>query len=474
MRTPSNSRSLQDSAYGRRRGMRNLEGRAGQIDQMHVESNSVDPSARLAERRSHAKQEQRANRRSLGITALILLVIALLLAFGLGNCAVRGSVSGAMAIDDEDVKSALTAQGEEDPAYYVLVTCLVDDRKSGTNPMEGELNMANALADSAMLVRVEPDAKKISALNIPTNMSVNAEGVSGRHMLRTLPQVGGEASFVRAVSDFVGVPITHYLRTDEQGLASMIDAAGGVRVNVTEAVDDPDFSSVVLDVGEQDLDGMQAVTYAHSDNFADQENTRATHQLQLLEVMFNAAHNRSGFGYMQFADEISKDIKTDMDIQALEDMCNAFCENETYYTAVVPGSEVISDGVVYFTPNGINWPTMQRHYTEGNEPTIKVDTSGIDKAKLDLIVLNGSGVTGLANEVTAKLEAAGYTVAETGNADAYVYDETLVVYRSEDDKLAAEAIVQDLGMGRAVPASVYYNLHSDLQVVVGKDWKPQE
>ena len=406
--------------------------------------------------------------------ALILIAVALLLAFGLGNCALRGSVSGAMSIDDEDVKSALTAQAEDAPAYYVLVTCLVDDRKSGTNPMEGELNMANALADSAMLVRVEPDAKKISVLNIPTNMTVSVEGVNGRHMLRNLPQLGGEAAFIRAVSDFAGVPITHYLRTDERGLAAMIDAAGGVRVNVTEAVDDPDFSSIVLDVGEQDLDGQQAVTYAHSDNFADQVTTRATHQLQLLEVMLNAAHNRSGFGYLSFIDEVSKDIKTDMDIQALEDMTNAFCENETYYTAVVPGSETISDGVTYFSANSTNWPTMQRHYSEGNEPTIKMDTSGIDKSKLDLVVLNGSGVTGLANEVTAKLEAAGYTVAETGNAEAYVYDETLVVYRSEDDKLAAEAIVQDLGIGRAVAGSVYYNMHSDLQVVVGKDWKPQE
>jgi len=46
----------------------------------------------------------------------------------------------------------------------------------------------------------------------------------------------------------------------------------------------------------------------------------------------------------------------------------------------------------------------------------------------------------------------------------------LVIYRSDDDKLAAEAIVQDLGTGRAVAAGVYYNLSTNIQVVVGKDW----
>ena len=61
---------------------------------------------------------------------------------------------------------------------------------------------------------------------------------------------------------------------------------------------------------------------------------------------------------------------------------------------------------------------------------------------------------------------------DTGNADAYVYDETLVVYSSPEDEAAAEDIIGILGSGRSVDADYYYSFDSDLLVIIGKDWKP--
>ena len=57
------------------------------------------------------------------------------------------------------------------------------------------------------------------------------------------------------------------------------------------------------------------------------------------------------------------------------------------------------------------------------------------------------------------------------NAPLYVYDDTLFLYKEDNDALTAEAIVQDLAAGRTVSAGSFYTLETDIQVYVGKDWK---
>ena len=101
---------------------------------------------------------------------------------------------------------------------------------------------------------------------------------------------------------------------------------------------------------------------------------------------------------------------------------------------------------------------------------ISIDTSGVDKSAVSITVLNGAGIDGYSAQAAEVLTNNGFKVDETGNAESFVYDETLVIYREEKDKTAAEAIVQALGKGRTVSAGVYYSLKTDVQVVVGKDW----
>jgi len=96
--------------------------------------------------------------------------------------------------------------------------------------------------------------------------------------------------------------------------------------------------------------------------------------------------------------------------------------------------------------------------------------ASVDPSKYTVIVKNGSGATGSADEAASKLKKAGYTISDTGNADQYVYTETLVIYKKAKNKAVAEAIASTLGTGRAVSASIYYSFSSDIEVIVGSDW----
>ena len=81
-------------------------------------------------------------------------------------------------------------------------------------------------------------------------------------------------------------------------------------------------------------------------------------------------------------------------------------------------------------------------------------------------------MTGGAQQMSDALTEKGYKVADTGNAADYVYNETLVIYQDNAFKDAAESVVSDLGVGRAVASNGFYAFETDVLVVLGKDWQP--
>ena len=59
-----------------------------------------------------------------------------------------------------------------------------------------------------------------------------------------------------------------------------------------------------------------------------------------------------------------------------------------------------------------------------------------------------------------------------GNAEQQIYNETLVVYRGADGPSRAQAVINALGIGRAIDGEVYYKMSTDVLVIIGGDYKP--
>jgi hypothetical protein len=82
-------------------------------------------------------------------------------------------------------------------------------------------------------------------------------------------------------------------------------------------------------------------------------------------------------------------------------------------------------------------------------------------------VYNGSGTPGLAAEATADLEAAGFTVTETGNADSSDYEQTVVRHAPGDEALAATVAAQVPGAATEVGEEASAGT---VQLVLGSDF----
>ncbi|MBN1504658.1 MAG: LytR C-terminal domain-containing protein [Candidatus Eisenbacteria bacterium] len=86
-----------------------------------------------------------------------------------------------------------------------------------------------------------------------------------------------------------------------------------------------------------------------------------------------------------------------------------------------------------------------------------------------VMVLNGCGAEGVAEDVAASLRDGGFDIVGTGNADAFDYEHTLVVDRCGSGEKA-------LKVGRALDCGLVLTQRvsapsSDVVVVVGSDWR---
>ena len=83
-------------------------------------------------------------------------------------------------------------------------------------------------------------------------------GNYGSQKINSAYSFGGAAYATKVVSEFAGVPISHYAEVDLDRFISIVDVVGGVTVNLPVPVYDPDYTGLNLPVGENKLNGLEA------------------------------------------------------------------------------------------------------------------------------------------------------------------------------------------------------------------------
>lgn len=108
----------------------------------------------------------------------------------------------------------------------------------------------------------------------------------------------------------------------------------------------------------------------------------------------------------------------------------------------------ISVGAFFLLGKGVN-EKIQKDDVKVEEVVDNTPTpsptpeSTLDKAEITIRVLNGSGVAGRAGEAAGVLEDAGYIDVDTGNADSFDYEETVIQIKTDKDEYI-DLIVEDL------------------------------
>lgn len=197
--------------------------------------------------------------------------------------------------------------------------------------------------DSMMLLSYNPETNKASILSIPRDMYAEIPGY-GRNRINTAFVYGAQAGdpaagaklAMEAVAYNLGVPVDHYLLVDFSAFIKIIDALGGIDVNVPREIYDPQypdmnygFDPLYIPAGVQHFDGLTALKYART-RHQDNDFGRAMRQQQVLLALRSKAVSlgmtellrQAPFFYQQF----SEGIRTDLSLAQLMGLASSVSE----------------------------------------------------------------------------------------------------------------------------------------------------
>jgi LCP family protein required for cell wall assembly len=142
------------------------------------------------------------------------------------------------------------------------------EQQSRGDAPHGECSVGQFRADTLMLIRAGGGAFR--KLSIPRDAYAEIPGQSPQE-INGAYAFGGAGAQIEAVEDFLGIEIDHVAIVDFTGFEDLIDAVGGVVVDVPVKIcadisggagGGQGGSTLRLGKGENTLDGEQALTYA--------------------------------------------------------------------------------------------------------------------------------------------------------------------------------------------------------------------
>ena len=309
------------------------------------------------------------------------------------------------------------------------------------------------LTDSMMVVIVDPSGKTLTLVSLPRDSWVPLlfDGTSAVYNKvntayafakdptlypdRLEKYTGGKGAGTFAsdtVSRLLGVPITYYVGMDFDGFRQMINAVGGVDVDVPTGFaarypvnDDPQIDAswtiVTFNSGIQHMDGERAIEYARARETIDNSGegsdfARSRRQRLIIEAFKTRLMQPGGLVHLpQLLGIASQHVDTNYAIPAIPQLAQLaldWKDVKIYQTALTADNYLEEgtgpQGTYLLVPASTDhsWAQIRafmRHVWEN-------PAAGVAMAATNIVVENDSGAPGLAERVSEALSALGYQV----------------------------------------------------------------
>ncbi|WP_203626545.1 LCP family protein [Lacticaseibacillus mingshuiensis] len=181
----------------------------------------------------------------------------------------------------------------------------------------------NGRTDAMILVTIDSKAQHTTMTSLPRDMlSVMADSgdMTGQFAkLNAAYAYGGASASIQTVHDYLNVPINKYVVVNMSGLAKIVDAVGGIDIDVKFGWTDKDVGNQTFVKGKQHVNGKRALAYArmrHEDPEGD--NGRAKRQQEVIEAIVKKALSASSLSnYENVMASLSSTMRTDLSFDDL-------------------------------------------------------------------------------------------------------------------------------------------------------------
>ena len=213
-------------------------------------------------------------------------------------------------------------------------------------------------SDTLMIASIDPKTNQASLLSVPRDTRVKIKG-HGFDKVNAAYAYGKEKLSQDTVENLLGVSIDHYIIINTKSFKKIIDAIGGIDIEVPKRMhyEDPwdDDGGLIIDFhpGMQHMDGAKAVTYVR---YRDEEGDlgRIRRQQDFMRACMDKIVSPAIIPKLPAViKEVMDSIQTDLTFRQLLEFAGTLKQSKEngLKTDMVPGKPLYIDGISYWIPN---------------------------------------------------------------------------------------------------------------------------
>lgn len=414
---------------------------------------------------------------------LSVLTAALLVAGSLTAYGLYRHLSGNMR--QHDVLEQLGDERPDKAGGVENILLIGSDTRAGQGDAYGA-DVSGARSDTLILLHLSADRDKAVLVSFPRDSIVQIPSCQGPEGTVVRPHTGmineafaiGPACTWRTVESLTGIRIDHFVQIDFSGFRHMVDALGGVEICLPQAVNDPK-AELTMPAGRHVVGGKEALGYVRMryglGDGSDLE--RIKRQQRFMAAMIKkATSTRLLFDPPRlygFLDAATRSVSTDRglglpDLRRIAESVKGMDTGEVTFSTV-PTTPAPSD------PNRLTFhqPAADQLFeaisTDSQLPSSGSSAepgSAVPPSQVQVRVLNGTEIGGLAGRTADALRAQGFQVVDVGNTETPTGE--TVVRHAQGAQPQASAVADVVPGARTAPAATAADA---VELVIGGDWQ---
>jgi len=361
------------------------------------------------------------------------------------------------------------------------------------------------LTDSVILASFNPNKNTLALFSLPRDLYVKIPG-DGENRINKVYEYGkgvfnsqeGLKLLMRIMEKITGVKIPYYTKIDFEGLVGVVDALGGIEINVPKTLIDyqypqndlSGYTTFKVEAGWQHFDGKTALKYARS-RHSTSDFDRGSRQHQLIQAIKEQALQKKYLTNPVFLRELYLAFRTNVETNVtLNELIRcAYLMRKISQANIV--SKVIHDdptqeggflytppredfgGAFVLIPSGATVNSIE-YYKEiqlylsfiFNTPEFYLENARIE-------IVNGTGKLGLAGNLASRLKLFGFNITKTANApNREKYEKTQIVVRNSHSTATLKNLAYFIsGETIKISPQAGEQVDSDITIMIGKDYK---
>ena len=315
---------------------------------------------------------------------------------------------------------------------------------------------------------LHPETRRTAVIDIPVNYGSLIKSLSRVDRLDVLYKKGKPEQFIKKIEFETGLAIPFYFDFELEEFKNCVDLLGGLDFVIGTPVlrHETLADTVLLPGGRHKLDGDKVMEYILNEELNSKDTELSSSRQKLIQTFMSAlGENKDFLLKKEVFPILYRNMDTNMSQLGLKSFLEAIAKADCprmIFHRVLGDKKMVDDKIMLFP-----------HYNgnllrEGLKQIVEAlgNTNVIEGSSINLEILNGTLVGGLAHRTSTTYRSLGYNVTNVGNAESENVEQTRIIGHRNDLSI----IERVAGVIKCRNISTESGTEGTITIILGKDF----